>query len=82
MNRACPKSGTTTGTQEVQNLDNCVPEPSQNLVSSYKHKTKENLNKMAGHFNEFEVLHFFKTNNWSANEEKNSLPIINLEIGN
>jgi hypothetical protein len=70
MNRACPKSGTTTGTQEVQNLDNCVPEPSQNLVSSFKHKTKENLNKMARPFNEFEVLHFFKTNNWPEIEAR------------
>ena len=28
-------------TSDGQNLANCVPEPSQNLVSSYKHKTKE-----------------------------------------
>jgi hypothetical protein len=43
MTRACLKSGTTIGTQGVQNLDNSVPEPSQNLVSSYKHKTKRKL---------------------------------------
>jgi len=36
-------SGTTDGTPTVQKLDNSVPEPSQNLVSSYKLKTKENL---------------------------------------
>ncbi len=65
MTRACPKSGTTTGIQEVQILANFVPEPSQNLVSSYKHKTKENFNKQPKViFNESEVALFFKKNNW------------------
>ncbi len=65
-----PKFGTTNGTLKVQNLDSYVLKPSQNLVSSYKHKTKENLNKMARPFNELEVLLFFKTNNWPAIEGK------------
>ena len=65
MTRACPKSGTTSSKQEVQNLANCVPEPSQILVSSNKHKTKENLNKQANIiFNESVVISFFKKNNW------------------
>ena len=63
--RACPKSGTTSGTLKVQNLANCVPEPSQNLVSSYKHKTEENLNKQPNIiFNVSVVVSFFKKNNW------------------
>ena len=70
MTRACLKSGTTIGTQEVQNLDNSVPEPSQNLVSSYKLKTKENFNKLARPKNEIVVLEFFKENNWPAIEGK------------
>ena len=71
MTRACIKSGTTTGTQEVQNLDNSVPEPSQNLVSSYKHKTKENLNKQSNIiFNKSEVILFFKKNNWPEIEAR------------
>ena len=65
MTRACPKSGTTSSTLKVQNLDNCVPKPSQNLVSSYKHKTKENLNKQPVlFFNESEVILFFEQNSW------------------
>ena len=65
MTRACPKSGTTSGTQLVQNLDNSVPKHSQNLVSFYKHKTKENLNKQSDLiFNESEVISFFKQNSW------------------
>jgi hypothetical protein len=71
MTRACLKSGTTIGTQEVQNLDNSVPEPSQNLVSSYKHKTKENLNKQSNIiFNKSEVILFFKKNNWPEIEAR------------
>lgn len=41
-------SGTVSpanGTGTVHNLANSVPEPGQNLVPFYKHKTKENLNK-------------------------------------
>jgi len=56
--------------QPVQNLDNCVPELGQNLVSSYKHKTKENYNKLARPKNELVVLKFFKENNWPAMEGK------------
>ncbi|WP_445732398.1 hypothetical protein [Mariniflexile sp.] len=71
MTKACIKSGTTTGTQEVQNLDNSAPEPSQNLVSSYKLKTKENLNKQPKPiFNESEVTLFFKENNWPEIEAR------------
>lgn len=71
MIRACPKSVTTISTQEVQNLDNFVPEPSQNLVSSYKHKTKENLNKQPNIiFNESVVISFFKKNNWPEIEAR------------
>jgi hypothetical protein len=71
MTRACLKSGTTIGTQEVQNLDNSVPEPSQNLVSSYKHKTKKNLNKQSNIiFNKSEVILFFKKNNWPEIEPR------------
>ncbi|WJJ95696.1 hypothetical protein [Algibacter luteus] len=65
MTRAYPKSGTTSGTHEAQNLANTAPEPSQNLVSFNKHKTKENLNKQPKIiFNESEVTLFFKKNNW------------------
>jgi len=47
------------------------PEPSQNLVPFYKHKTKKNFNKQNNEiFNEFEVLLFFKTNNWPEIEGK------------
>jgi len=56
--------------QERQKLANTVPEPGQNLVTSYKHKTKENLNKLARPKNELEVLSFFKENNWPAIEGK------------
>ena len=56
--------------QPGQNLANCVPEPGQNMVSSYKHKTKENSNKLARPKNELEVLSFFKENNWPAIEGK------------
>lgn len=71
MTRACPKSGTTSGTQQVQILANCVPEPSQNLVSSYKHKTKENLNKQPELiFNQSEVILFFEQNNWPEIEAR------------
>tara|TARA_R110002051_G_scaffold91769_1_gene161559 strand:- start:207 stop:551 length:345 start_codon:yes stop_codon:yes gene_type:complete len=45
-------------------MANSVPEPGQNLVPSYKHKTKENLNKQAKPKNELAVLIFFKENNW------------------
>jgi len=55
---------------ERQNLANTVPEPGQNLVSSYKLKTKENFNKLARPKNELEVLLFFKTNHWPAIEGK------------
>lgn len=71
MVRACPKSGTTSSTQVVQNLANCVPEPSQILVSFNKHKTKENLNKQASLvFNESEVILYFKKNNWPQIEAR------------
>jgi len=53
-----------------QKLANSVPEPGQNLVSSYKHKTKENLNKLARPKNELVVLNFFKENNWPVMEGK------------
>lgn len=40
----CPNfatsTGTGSGTTKAQNLASSVPEPSQNLVTSYKHKTK------------------------------------------
>jgi|TARA_R110000796_G_scaffold35017_2_gene90044 hypothetical protein len=65
-----PIFGTTDGTPKVQKLDNSVPEPSQNMVSSYKLKTNKNLNKKARPFNEFEVLLFFKENKWDADEGK------------
>ncbi|WP_423997214.1 hypothetical protein [Maribacter sp. IgM3_T14_3] len=61
-------SGTTSGTLSRQNLASSVPEPGQNLVPSYKHKTKENLNKQAKPKNELSVLIFFKENNWSEME--------------
>lgn len=57
-------------TQPDQNLANIVPEPRQNLVPSYKHKTTENFNKLAKPKNEEEVLSFFKTNDWPAIEGK------------
>tara|TARA_R110002153_G_scaffold27101_1_gene84375 strand:+ start:421 stop:609 length:189 start_codon:yes stop_codon:yes gene_type:complete len=53
-------SGTSSGTQADQKLASSVPEPGQNLVPSYKHKTKENLNKLAKPRNEQAVLDFFK----------------------
>ncbi|MBU2929115.1 hypothetical protein [Winogradskyella psychrotolerans] len=56
--------------QAGQNLANSVPELGQILVSSYKHKTKENFNKLARPKNELEVLSFFKENNWPAIEGK------------
>jgi hypothetical protein len=56
--------------QAGQNLANSVPELGQSLVSSYKHKTKENFNKLARPKNELEVLSFFKENNWPAMEGK------------
>jgi len=65
-----PKFGTTNGTPTVQKLTSSVPEPSQNLIPSLKHKTKENLNKRPRPFNELEVLLFFKENKWSADEGK------------
>ncbi len=65
MTRACPQSGTTISTQEVQILANCVPKPSQKLVTSIKHKTKENLNNQPNIiFNKSMVISFFKKNNW------------------
>lgn len=50
--------------QPVQNMDNTVPEPRQNLVSSYKQKTNKNYNKLARPKNELAILSFFKENNW------------------
>lgn len=47
-----------------QKLANSFPEPSQNPVSSCKHKTKENINKLARPKNEQVVLYFFEENNW------------------
>ena len=71
MTRACSKSGTTNSTLKVQILDNSVPKPSQNLVSSYKHKTKENLNKQPVlFFNESEVISFFRQNSWPEIEAR------------
>jgi hypothetical protein len=61
-------SGTSSGAHAYQNLANSVPEPGQNLVPSYKHKTKENFNKLAKPRNELEVLTFFKENNWPEME--------------
>lgn len=63
-------SRTSTGTSTVQNLASCVPEPVQNLVPSYKHKTKENFNKLARPKNEMAVLAFFDENNWPEIEGK------------
>ena len=57
-------------TQPDQNLVNSDLEPRQNLVSSYKHKTNENFNKLATPRNELEVLSFFKINDWPAIEGK------------
>ncbi|TDU39819.1 hypothetical protein BXY82_1851 [Gelidibacter sediminis] len=79
-----PIFGTTDGTGTVQKLANSVPEPGQNMVSFYKHKTKENLNKQATPFNEFEVLLFFKENKWNADEGKKFYAHYrsrNLELG-
>lgn len=53
-----------------QKLASSVPEPGQNLVSSYKHKTIENLNKLARPKNELVVLNFFEENNWPVMEGK------------
>ena len=61
-------SGTTSGTLPRQNLASSVPEPGQNLVPSYKHKTKENLNKLARPKNGRAVLIFFRENNWQETE--------------
>ncbi|WP_405222827.1 hypothetical protein [Dokdonia sp. Asnod1-B02] len=69
MKSYSPIFDTSSGTVKVQNLANSVPEPSQILVSSYKHKTKENLNKQSGIiFNETNVFLFFKENNWPEEE--------------
>ncbi len=65
-----PIFGTTTGTSTVQKMAGSVPEPGQNLVPSLKHKTKENLNKLARPKNELAVLDFFNKNNWPAIEGK------------
>lgn len=73
-----PKFGTTDGTFTVQKLDNTVPKPSQNLVSSYKHKTKGQpvfLMNLKFYF-------FLKKTNGMLMKEKNSLHFINLKIGN
>ncbi|MEM7486051.1 MAG: hypothetical protein AAF348_12660 [Bacteroidota bacterium] len=52
-------------------MANSVPEPAQNMVPSYKHKTKENSFKRHPiKFNEKEVLIFFKKNNWPAIEAR------------
>lgn len=59
-----PIFGITSGTGAYQKLASSVPEPGQNLVPSYKHKTKENFNKLAKPKNELVVLNFFKENNW------------------
>ncbi len=76
MTRACINSGT----QEVRNLASCVPEPSQNLVTSYKHKTKENLNKQPKvNFNKKEVVLFFKKNNWPEIEARKFYTYIKLK---
>ncbi|MDC0008298.1 hypothetical protein OAE12_01160 [bacterium] len=61
-------SGTSYGTLPRQNMASNVPEPSQNLVPYYKHKTKENLNKQARPKNGQAVLIFFKMNNWPETE--------------
>lgn len=63
--------GTSPSTQQVQNLANSVPEPSQKMVPSYKHKTKKNFNKRHPvNFNEKEVILFFKKNNWEEVEAR------------
>ncbi|RIA08576.1 hypothetical protein OE09_0395 [Flavobacteriaceae bacterium MAR_2010_72] len=56
--------------QPGQKLGKYLQEPSQNMVSSYKQKTFKNYNKLAKPFNILEVLLFFKTNNWTADEGK------------
>ncbi len=66
-------TNTSNGTSTGQIMASCVPKPGQKLVSSYKHKTKENFNKLdklAKPENELEVLLFFKEKNWSAIEGK------------
>lgn len=63
-------------------MDNCVPELGQNLVSSYKYKTKENLNKRSKiNFNEKEVILFFKKNNWPEIEVIKFYTFIKLKNG-
>lgn len=57
-------------TSDGQKLADSFPEPGQNLVSYLKHKTNENLNKLARPKNELVVLNFFKDNNWPAVEGK------------
>lgn len=80
MTRACLKSGTTSSTQEVQKLAECVPKPSQKLVTSIKHKTKENLNKQPKIiFNESEVILFFQKNNWPEIEARKFYVFIKLK---
>jgi len=51
-------TGTSSGIQAHQKLASSVRESGQNLVPSYKHKTKENFNKLAKPRNELEVLAF------------------------
>ena len=63
-------SGTSSGTLPRQNLASSVPEPGQNLVPSYKPKTKKNLNKLARPKNGQAVLIFFKKNNWPETEAR------------
>ena len=55
---------------EGQKLANSVPEPDQNLVPFNKHKTLENLIKLARPKNELVVLNFFRENNWPVMEGK------------
>jgi len=54
--------------QAGQKLADSVPEPGQNMVPFYKHKTKENLKNLARPKNELAVLFFFKENNWPEME--------------
>ncbi|HDZ07443.1 hypothetical protein [Maribacter sp.] len=61
-------SGTSSGTPAYQKMANSVPEPGHNLIPSYKHKTKENLNKLARPKNGRAVLIFFRENNWQETE--------------
>lgn len=53
-----------------QKMTNSIPEPGQNLIPSYKHKTVKNINKLARPKNEQVVLAFFKLNNWPEIEGK------------